>query len=42
MEFLSDGEERLERHRILETDEILERPGARGFASPMVGYEPPR
>ena len=42
VEFLSDGEERLERHRILETEEILERPGARGFASPMVGYEPPR
>jgi len=29
------------RHRILETEEILERPGARGFASPMAGYAPP-
>lgn len=42
VEFLDDGGERVERHRILETEEILGRPGARGFASPMVGYEPPR
>ncbi|MEP7010411.1 MAG: phytanoyl-CoA dioxygenase family protein [Acidobacteriota bacterium] len=42
VEFLNDGDQRVERHRILETEEILERPGARGFASPMVGYEPPR
>ncbi len=41
VEFLADGAERVERHRILETEEILERPGARGFQSPMVGYVPP-
>ncbi len=41
VEFLRDGEERIERHRILETEEIVTRPGARGFASPMAGYTPP-
>ncbi len=38
VEFLPDGEETFERQRILETEEILERPGARGFVSPMAGY----